>query len=256
MVKLVALPGVLLTILGFVFGFFINDVAIEGAYNRAYEGASQLILNLTKEASDAVGHSRRIAKETNELKSDIERTLGKANAMIKRFETAEAIQQSEKSVGKVVETLLARDDFKKIVLEASSGINLFSVDKYRILWTSENGRGGPHEIDMSGYVPPQAEGVILRVNIFTDQDSNPKTFNESGSFVCSDANGDFTPNASPFFHYQQNGFTNYASKWIGGTVFCPLTHDRSIIWKMMSNANKTKPSNAVISYGTLIGWYN
>lgn len=245
MVKIVAFPGVVLTILGFVTGFLVNDVAKKSAYTKAYREASQLILNLTKETSAASYISRKSEKEAEKILKEVEDIRAK-------LRTAEAFQKSEDLVKQVVKTLIERKDFKEVLSKPSSSIHFYTFEEYKILWTGA--RGGIFNTDVSGYVPEEAKGAILRVNVFTDDDGKKST-HESGSFVCADKNGNFSPNDSEFWHYQQNGFTNYSNYWVGGIVFCPLTDERKIKWKMMSNESKSKPTKKVMSYGTLIGWY-
>jgi hypothetical protein len=248
MIKIVTIPGVLLAILGFLIGFFLNDVAKASAYNKAYEKASQLILNLTKETSTAALESQKIQKDAEQVLKKLEDLKTDAERLKAKLLTAKAFQRSEGMVKEIVNTLLARDDFKHLITETVGGIHLFPSDKYIPLWQSKD--GGPYVNDIiSKYdVPKTAKGVLLKVVVLSNK-------SESGSFVCADEYGRFSPKASEIWHHQQNGFSNYLKTWVGGVVFCPLTKDGKIKWQMMSNENLTAPTKNVRSWGTLIGWF-
>ena len=51
LLKLIALPGIVITVVSFVFGFFVKEVAMQGAYNEAYQEASNTIIEITSKAA-------------------------------------------------------------------------------------------------------------------------------------------------------------------------------------------------------------
>jgi len=167
MIKLVTIPGVLLAILGFLIGFFLNDVAKASAYNKAYEKASQLILELTKETSTA-------ALESKKIKNDAEQVFKQLEDIKTNVELSKAVLMSKGNVKEVAEILLTHDDFKRLITDSMAGIHLFSSDKYISLWASKT--GGPHIYDVSDYLPTTAKGVLIKVVVITDKSI-------SGSFV-------------------------------------------------------------------------
>ena len=59
MLTLVVLPGTLLAVVSFFLGFFINEVAKQGAYNEAYSQASGVIMATAAEAAKTSGKQDR-----------------------------------------------------------------------------------------------------------------------------------------------------------------------------------------------------
>lgn len=239
MVKIVTFPGIILTVVGFLLGFFLNDVAKTTAYNKAYEEASKIILGTTGEAAKASIKSQEVLK-------NVETLLAEAESLRAKLRTADAFQRSEEIVKQVADSLLDRSDFKHLIIQNTGSIHFFPSEKYIPLWKSKT--GGPHAYNISRYVPKTAKGVLLKVIVISNK-------SESGSFVCADQEGKFSSENSEIWHHQQNGFSNYLKSWVGGVVFCPLTRDGTITWQMMSNEDFVGPTDKVRSWGTLIGWF-
>ena len=127
--------------------------------------------------------------------------------------------------------------------ESSIGnIHYFLANEYVPLWWGKS--GGPHDTDVSAYVPVKAKGAVIKVIVASD------SVDTSGSFVVADRLGNF----STLIHYFQNGFTSYGKDtWAGGVVFVPFYTGKKFKWKMQSNNNN--PDTKVYSYGSLIGWF-
>ncbi|MEL6881133.1 MAG: hypothetical protein AAFP09_11440, partial [Cyanobacteria bacterium J06607_10] len=113
----------------------------------------------------------------------------------------------------------------------SMGLNLFTAEKYKPLWSKDIRGGGPHEVSFveSDGVPSGAKGVLLKVMVTAGDD------NASSSVVCADSGGNFSDDQ---WHYRQLGFTNYNPYFAGGVIFCPLSEERTIRWKNLSNSDK------------------
>lgn len=106
---------------------------------------------------------------------------------------------------------------------------------------------GQRSVDLKEVVPDAAKGVILKVIV---RGLGGK--DESGSLVCSDANGNYTAKVA---HYYQNGITQYGGSWGGGVIFCPLLTDQSVRYRTMSNGSQTTADSNVWALASPIGWY-
>jgi hypothetical protein len=131
-----------------------------------------------------------------------------------------------------------------------TGLHYFLSSEVVPLWGEEG--GGPYVEDLTQNVPKNAKGAILKVLV------NPTT-RANGSFVVADRKGLFSEN---LMHFSQNGFTNYASTWVGGTVFVFFITDsngqvpdnqKQFSWKTASDEIDFDP--VIRTYASLIGWF-
>lgn len=74
MLTLVVLPGTLLAVVSFFLGFFINEVAKQGAYNEAYSQASGVIMATAAEAAKTSGKIDALYAQANILLAEAEET--------------------------------------------------------------------------------------------------------------------------------------------------------------------------------------
>jgi len=77
MLDLVVLPGALLTVVSFFLGFFINEVAKQGAYNEAYSQATGVIMATAAEAAKTSGKIDGLYKQASVLLVEAEETRKK-----------------------------------------------------------------------------------------------------------------------------------------------------------------------------------
>jgi hypothetical protein len=116
----------------------------------------------------------------------------------------------------------------------------FKVGQYRQLWFSF---GGQATTNLTGFVPPQARGAILKVIV-----NGVGSTSNSGSAIFADEDGAF----STLTHYFHNGVTSYTT-WSGGTVFVPFHDSQSITIRTASNT--ASPDSNVRCFASLIGWF-
>ena len=119
MIKLIALPGVLLTIISFSMGFFVKDWAYQKAYNAAYSEAFSSVIKEVSDLSKEVGGSTKDAKsavdQANNLVTLIEVAATEVDVIKGKIKTAEAFQKSEEIVLKVSEEIIKRGDIDKLL---------------------------------------------------------------------------------------------------------------------------------------------
>lgn len=100
------------SIVSFLLGFFINDIAKSGAYNKAYSEAAQTIIQITRKASES-------AIEIKHREEQIAVLLKEAERMKEQINTTLVIQQSENIVSSVVDNLLKSQSFVDKVVNRS-----------------------------------------------------------------------------------------------------------------------------------------
>ena len=74
MLSLIVIPGAALTVASFFLGFFINEVAKQGAYNEAYSQASGLIMTTAAKAAETSGKLDGLYTQANKLLTETEET--------------------------------------------------------------------------------------------------------------------------------------------------------------------------------------
>ena len=82
MLSLIVIPGAILTVASFFLGFFINEVAKQGAYNEAYSQASGLILDTVSEAAETSGKLDGLYTQANKLLTETEDTRKKVELSV------------------------------------------------------------------------------------------------------------------------------------------------------------------------------
>jgi len=114
-VHLVTLPGIALTIVAFLMGFLLNDIAVQKANNDAYKDASNKILELTSNVADKASDAEHSAKQVETIADRVNEILKEAEVTRTKLKTAETFQRSEDLVIELSENLSERDDFKNLV---------------------------------------------------------------------------------------------------------------------------------------------
>ena len=105
MLAMIAVPGVVLSIVAFAMGYLINDVAKQSAYHDAYKDASGRILNLSEQVAMAVSDARSQAKEIAEIQSKLRAVDNEATEMHSKIKTARAVADAFSSTQNVVEAV-------------------------------------------------------------------------------------------------------------------------------------------------------
>jgi len=77
MLTLIVIPGTILAVASFLLGFFINEVAKQGAYNEAYSQASGVIMATAAEAAKTSGKIDALYAQANSLLAEAEETRKK-----------------------------------------------------------------------------------------------------------------------------------------------------------------------------------
>ncbi|MGO8183416.1 hypothetical protein [Rhizobium leguminosarum] len=100
-----AIPsGVALSVLTFIGGFLINEVARGNAYTKAYEAASSKILDTAAETATAAGQVEALRERGEKLVADAENTIVRVNGA---FKDAQAALGSAMSLQKTLEQMQA-----------------------------------------------------------------------------------------------------------------------------------------------------
>ena len=112
MLRLIALPSLLVAIIAFVSGFLVNDVAKQGAFNKAYQDAAQNIYTLTREAADAVSKANQSKEDLEKLVVEVEDVVEQSDTLREKLKTVRTLtQQSEQFVTDVSTDIMNRSDF-------------------------------------------------------------------------------------------------------------------------------------------------
>lgn len=115
MVRLVTLPGVAITIVAFLPGFFVKEVAKQGAYNDAYKVAQASISDLLGEAQKSAINAERMKEVIEQKSQEIKKIHEEANDIRAKLKTAEKFQNSENLVAIIADNLSNRIDFQRSV---------------------------------------------------------------------------------------------------------------------------------------------
>lgn len=206
MLKVVVIPSFILTVLGFTIGFFVNDVAKKDAYTRAYEQASSTILKLTSEASQANTKVQITKNNVEKTVKDVQEILYEAETIRAKLRTAEAFQKSEEIVKEIAESLVKRDDFKKLF-----------VGTTQIIHTEDNVDGCPNperkndlivqEININKKSPVYIHASMIRYHIsradlhlMVDGKEMDRTLTYTSTTQWEDAHLHWAGVLSPGFH--------------------------------------------------------
>lgn len=111
MVSLITLPGILVTVLAFVIGFLINDVAKGKAANDAYENVQQIIINLALGVKDASQDAETNRQHLVETSNKITNILKEAQQTLNSLQSSKAFEQSSASVKELVDQLVKDERF-------------------------------------------------------------------------------------------------------------------------------------------------
>ena len=111
LLRLVALPGFLVALVAFALGFFLNEVARQGAFNEAYQDASGHILELGVKASQAVTEAQNNKRVVDGLVNEVKRTVEKSKEFEKRLKTADALTLADNLVNEIAGTIVGQQNF-------------------------------------------------------------------------------------------------------------------------------------------------
>ena len=115
MLRSLAIPGVVLTIVAFLLGFLIKDVAWQSAYNEAYQNAASLILKLASEAAVSAENAEQADKDVKKLLEDARNIVAEADTIRGKLRTAQAFQTSEDVVKDIASELIKRRDLEGLI---------------------------------------------------------------------------------------------------------------------------------------------
>ena len=120
MLRAIVLPGAVLAVLSFLVGFLLNDVARQGAYNKAYEQASSKIVDIAATASEAAASAKQSSLEGQRLIELANKVVTESediqNKLKRALELQEVFSKSENLTAEVKSAL--RDD-KAFIAEVS-----------------------------------------------------------------------------------------------------------------------------------------
>lgn len=115
LLRLLAIPTVVVAAIAFVLGFLINEAARQKAYGDAYTTASSKILELAVGAASAASDAEDAKKAVEETSVKLDRLVVEVEQTAARVRTAEGFQKSEEMVAQVVSLLEERDDFQQAI---------------------------------------------------------------------------------------------------------------------------------------------
>ena len=127
MVSLVTLPGLLVSVVLFLLGYLVNEVATGRAYNEAYTEASNRIIEPAQQAAVAANDALRAKSDIEALQKELRTVQSDALQILQKLKTAEMFQRSEELVGEIVSQLALRNDLRQnIVAEAAEQLQSLS----------------------------------------------------------------------------------------------------------------------------------
>ncbi|MCY4003834.1 MAG: hypothetical protein OXF33_09045 [Rhodospirillales bacterium] len=122
MVRAVAIPGVIISLLAFLIGFFVNKLATQEAYNDAYETANQEVFDLIGEvhryrssAEEAATLSLEARRKAQNAQLEMQQFLTKARDSADQISTLQTILATNDLVKDVSQNIVNRDDFKRTI---------------------------------------------------------------------------------------------------------------------------------------------
>ncbi|MCG7941451.1 MAG: hypothetical protein N0C88_21750 [Candidatus Thiodiazotropha lotti] len=116
MLHLVSLPAILGSVIMFVMGYLVNEVASGRAYNEAYKEASEKVLSFTEQAALAAHDADRTKQDIEQIRVELDSIRTEAIEIRGKLKTAQAFQSSENIVSEVTKSLANRKDFKDSIL--------------------------------------------------------------------------------------------------------------------------------------------
>ena len=104
LIKLIVLPGAILSVLSFAVGFFVQDVARGTAYRDAYsEAIGVTIANISEAVADVQRHAETAAKVT--------KILEETEKLYDSVMTSKIVTSTEHQIKAVADNLVTRKDF-------------------------------------------------------------------------------------------------------------------------------------------------
>ena len=108
MLKLVAIPAVILVIVSFVLGFFVNELATgyayQDAYNRAFSDAIKSIRDTAVDAAKAEVEAKRAKDSALQVKRELDR-------ISKRVKSSDLLTSTERQIAEIALNLLGQPEF-------------------------------------------------------------------------------------------------------------------------------------------------
>lgn len=108
------------SILSFLLGFFIKDIAKAEAYNKAYSEAAQTIMQITSEASESAYKIKNLEDQISKLTTKSEQVLKEATDLKEKIKTTVVIQQSDNIVSAVTENLSNNLSFQNAIISKTT----------------------------------------------------------------------------------------------------------------------------------------
>jgi len=176
LLRLVALPGIVISLVMFLLGYLINDVARKDAYNNAYANVSERILNLAMSASKAADDAKRSSDQAEAARISAVATQFEAtkitDSLKTAWATAQATANADQLAAKVAQTLGSNESFKQSVRLSLSG-GVFTKAGYGSgvhEWKEKAAQCGPNsivvgiEVEYGGTCNLQcnADGAVIR----------------------------------------------------------------------------------------------
>ncbi len=114
LLRIVAPLGTVATIVAFIVGYGIQNVAEKSAGADAFKAASDRMLGFVSQASQATARADAAAKASDAMLNKLDEVLLNAKRIESKLKLANAtiVQQSDKLATDVAEKLLADDEYK------------------------------------------------------------------------------------------------------------------------------------------------
>jgi hypothetical protein len=103
------------SIISFLLGLFIKDIAKAEAYNKAYSEAAQTIMQITSEATESANKIKNLEDQISKLTVKSELVLKDATELKEKIKTTVVIQQSANIVSAVTENLSNNLSFQNAI---------------------------------------------------------------------------------------------------------------------------------------------
>jgi hypothetical protein len=176
LLRLVAFPGIVISLVMFLLGYLINDVARKDAYNNAYANVSERILTLAMSASKAAEDAKRSSDQTDAARKAAVATQFEATKISDNLKTAwstvQATANADQLATKVALTLSSNESFKQSVRLSLSGGAFTKVGYGSGVheWKQKAAQCGPNsivigiEVEYGGTCRSQcdADGAVIR----------------------------------------------------------------------------------------------
>jgi hypothetical protein len=116
--------GTTASIISFLLGFFIKDIAKAEAYNEAYTNASEVIIQITNRATESANKIKDLEGQFNKLTTESEKILIESKNLKAEIQNTLVIQRSNDIITSITNNLSKNSAFQSSVsLNTSSRLN-------------------------------------------------------------------------------------------------------------------------------------